>query len=228
MWKAIVFKELREQGWVGALGAAACAYFVAGLMGVRAFMIAPATPDEVPFLSGGILGTLIFVSTCFTITLGLRQSLSESVRGTWLFLLHRPIDRRLILVAKLVVGGGMYLLCGAAMILVYSWWAATAGTHPSPFRWSMTLDAWRALLSMVPIYLAAFLSGFRPARWFGSRLLPLVGTASLLLFLQTPVDTWLQVWLNWRWWYWGPAAMVLLCAVLVALILDVARTRDFS
>jgi len=228
MWKAIVFKELREQGWAAALGAAAYAYFLAGQMGVRQFMMMSASADEVPFLSSGILSTLVFVSLCFTITLGLRQSLSESVRGTWLFLLHRPIDRRLILGAKLAVGAGLYLLCGAAMILVYSWWAATAGTHRSPFRWSMTLDTWRALLSMVPIYLAAFLSGIRPARWFGSRLLPLVGTGTLVLFLQTAGDSWLQWWLNWRWWYWGPAAMALLSAVLVALILDVARKRDFS
>ena len=39
----------------------------------------------------------------------------------------------------------------------------------------MTVPAFQIWLLMPLVYLGAFASGIRPARWFGSRLLPLVG-----------------------------------------------------
>ena len=38
----------------------------------------------------------------------------------------------------------------------------------------MTAWAWQLWLCMPLVYLGAFLSGIRPARWFGTRLMPLV------------------------------------------------------
>jgi hypothetical protein len=47
----------------------------------------------------------------------------------------------------------------------------------------MTLPTWQALIAVTMLYLAAFLCGLRPSRWFGSRLLPLVaiGLAAWIL-----------------------------------------------
>ena len=81
-------------------------------------------------------------------------------------------------------GAGLYLAFSAVPILVYAWWAATPGTHAGPFEWSMTLPAWQLWLSITAIYLAAFLVGMRPARWIGSRLLPLVAVGLFVLLLQ--------------------------------------------
>ena len=50
----------------------------------------------------------------------------------------------------------------------------------SPFRWSWTLPTWMVIGIMLPVYVGAFPSGLRPARWFGTRLFPPV-TPFLLL-----------------------------------------------
>jgi hypothetical protein len=218
MWKAIVSKELRETFWIAGLGLAAYLYVVAENAGIQ--LLPPARiyrTWSMPFVSDSFMGGFVVISLGLTIALGLRQTLSESVRGTWLFLLHRPIDRRIVIGLKLAVGAGLYLAGAAVPILIYAWWAATPGTHASPFCWSMTLDAWRAWFTLSAMYLAAFLSGLRPGRWFGSRLFPVAGTG-LLLFLQVIPQPWLlQV-----------SLAAALLVVLLLCIFHVARERDFS
>ena len=69
-------------------------------------------------------------------------------------------------------------------------------------------------------YLAAFLSGLRPARWYGTRLLPLVGLIFALFLSELLVQLFGK---------WFPVcAAVILYLVYLWLILDVARTRDYS
>jgi hypothetical protein len=81
----------------------------------------------------------------------------------------------------------------------------------------MTGFAWRLCFLMPLVYLGAFLSGLRPARWFGTRLLPLAACGLLTAFLAT---------LAW-WWPVGFPLAVLTYALLVLAICHVARTRDY-
>ncbi len=83
------------------------------------------------------------------------------------------------------------LACTLLPILIYATWAATPGTHPGPFEWSMTGLAFRVWLLMPLAYLGAFASGIRPARWFGSQLLPLASVAVPSLFVYTFPNWWL-------------------------------------
>jgi hypothetical protein len=98
----------------------------------------------------------------------------------------------------------------------YAVWAATSGTHASPFAWSMTIPVWLTWLAVGLVYLGAFLSGIRPAAWWGTRLMPLTGACALALLAAT-----LPVWA-------GLTASLMAGAALVALILFVAETRDFA
>jgi hypothetical protein len=100
---------------------------------------------------------------------------------------------------------------------LYSWWAATPGHHPSPFAWSMATPAWVLTFLMPLLYLGAFLSGLRPARWFGTRLLPLAGSVGYVVLLDTL-----------PWWSFGFPLAVVLYGLLVANICYVARARDFA
>ena len=101
--------------------------------------------------------------------------------------------------------------------VLYAWWAAVPGHHPSPFEWSMTGRAWRLVFLMPLLYLGAFLSGLRPARWFGTRLLPLVAAAVFLLLLNIL-----------PWWLLSFLLAVLLYGMLAANVCYVARTRDYA
>ena len=158
------------------------------------------------------------IAAALAIGLGFRQSVSESTHGTYLFLLHRPKSRLELIGTKLLTGTLVFLASMAAPLLIYAFWAATPGTHASPFEWSMTVPAWKAWYAFTIFYLAAFLSGIRPARWYGSRLFPLLALA--------PAALPLALFPGWRW--AEPGVVVLIDAIVIYAILYVAQERDYS
>jgi hypothetical protein len=218
--KALALKELREIAGIAAAALAGYLALVVSLMGAKVFHWVPGMPSGtsgVPFSRGEFANFFTWVSVVFAVALGFRQSAWESAKGTFLFLLHRPVSRRAIFLTKLAIGVGILLVCASLPIVLYGWWAAVPGHHPSPFAWSMTGPAWQQAFLMPLLYLGAFLSGLRPARWFGTRLLPLVGSAGLVVLLR-----------NLPWWSVGFPLGVLLYGLLVANICFVARVRDYA
>jgi hypothetical protein len=218
--KALALKELREVGGIALAALGAYLALVVNLMGAKVFdwvPVIPAGTREVPFTGLGFLLFFTFVSVLFALALGFRQSAWESARGTYPFLLHRPAGRTAIFLTKLATGAAVLLACAAVPIVLYAWWAAVPGHHAGPFSWSMTGDAWQLTFLMPLLYLGAFLSGLRPARWLGTRLLPLVAVVLFLLLLD-----WLP------WWSAGFPLALALYGLLVASICFVARVRDYA
>lgn len=218
MYRAIVYKEFRENVGLGLLALIAFLLLIVSMTGIDVLPWLLGRVGSIPFVMDGFLDRFGWIAGLLAAGLALRQTLMESVRGTWLFLFHRPIDRRRLIAVKMLVGLAIYLVVSAVPILVYGWWAATPGTHASPFYWSMTLPVWQLWLSLTAGYFAAFLTGVRPGRWFGSRLWPLVMAGFCVFLLQAPVFSWgLRL-----------AGLIVVDAVLVACILFVVQTRDFS
>jgi hypothetical protein len=219
--RALLRKELREVLGIAVAALAGYLALVASLMGARVFDWIPGMPhgtNEVPFIGNEFTPFFTFVSVLLAVTLGFRQSAWESGRGTYLFLLHRPLRRESIFLLKLAVGLGVFLGCTSLPILVYASWATGPSRHPSPFAWSMTEPAWQLVLSLPLLYLGAFLSGLRPARWFGTRLLPLF--ASVIFVVLVNVVPW--------WWPLGVLLTLLLYGVLAAIICYMGRVRDYA
>ncbi len=190
MLKALLLKELRESAWIALVLLVADLALVADNAGYNVLPFLELCGDEgrdVPFVDGNFLG-FFMVSAALAVALGLGQTVVESRRGTWLFLLHRPLGMRRVIAAKLAVGGGLYLLCGAVAIFSYAAWALMPGKHASPFLWWMTASPWEAWGVIVIVYLAAFLAGMRTARWFGTRLLPLAAGGVLALLADVLPD----------------------------------------
>ena len=223
MLKTLAQKELRETGLIVLAALVVYAYLAGTAMGfdlMPYFYLLPFYPDErvIPFVGGEFSGMFVLVSAGFAIALGFRQSLGESVRDTFVLLLHRPVRWERLIAVKLLTGAALYLACAALPILAYAWWAATPRTHASPFSWSMTLPAWQAWVSLTAVYLGAFLSGIRPGRWIGTRLWPLAAAGGLAWRIQALPC----------WWVLGLGALVFMNVVLTANILFVARNRDYS
>jgi hypothetical protein len=219
--KALALKELREVFGIAAAALGAYLALTANVMGAKVFdwvPIMPRGPEPVPFAGGGFADFFALVSFAFALALGFRQSAWESARGTYLFLLHRPLGRGRIFLTKLAVGAGVLLACGGVPVVVYAAWAALPGHHAGPFAWSMTGPVWRLLFLMPLVYLGAFLSGLRPARWYGTRLLPLAAAVLLLVALSAMP----------HWWRLGLPAALVLAGLLVANICYVARVRDYA
>jgi hypothetical protein len=214
-----MLKELRETAWIALVALVAQLAFVANDIGYPILPTGRANSGEaIPFLDSDFLSHFCLVSIALAVALGIRQTVFEANRGTWLFLLQRPISLRRVILAKLLVGGGLYLLCGSFAILSYAAWAAMPGKHASPFYWWMTGDSWMALWLIAIIYLGAVLTGIRPARWFGTRLLPVVASGVFAAVL-IPSMFWPML---------GIVALVLVAAGFVSLIDFTVGSRDFS
>ena len=160
---------------------------------------------------------LITIAIISAIVIGLNQTLMESWRQTSLFLLHRPMPRSQIFLCKLAAGGLILLGTSALPLLIYCLWAATPGTHASPFFWSMTEPWWHSVLVAFACYLGAFLTGIRPANWIGSRTWPLIAATGMALGLKL-APVWTAV---------VYAGLVALIACLVISILNTTRHREY-
>lgn len=218
--KALAWKELREILGIAVVALGSYLALTVSLMGCMVFYWVPGMPTQpeaVPFTSGDFMGGFTLISLVFAVALGFRQSAVEASRGTYLFLLHRPLRREAIFLVKLAIGASVLLIGASVPIVLYGCWAAALGTHAGPFEWSMTGSAWSLALQMPLVYLGAFLSGLRPARWFGTRLLPLA--ASLLVLLLLSLSEWRLL-----------ASLLGLgaAAALVGNICSVARMRDYA
>ena len=219
MVRAMIWKELRETIGILLLALVAFLVIVTRQMG---FEYLPWSRGyeifiPIPFIDTDFIAFFGWTAVILAIALGLRQSLGEAVHGTYPFLWHRPASRRWLLGMKLAVGSAAYLICTAIPILIYALWAATPGTHPNPFQWSMTINFWTLWFWLLLLYFAAFLSGIRPGRWPGTRLLPLVGTAALFfMFIVSG--------------YFSFASFLVILiadAATLASIFHVTRQRDF-
>jgi ABC-type transport system involved in multi-copper enzyme maturation permease subunit len=222
----IVRKELRETWLFAVLAVGFYLIYLCQLTGKWSTILAHTVwwvpgmnvePPDVPFVQDNFSTMLFFIGAALAITLGFRQSAWEPFQGTALYLLHLPLYRRTIFLTKLLTGIGLLLGCTLLPILIYASWAAMPGTHPGPFEWSMTRPAFQVWLLMPLVYLGAFASGIRPARWFGSRLLPLFSVAFTCTVLT----------LISRWWLVAFPLFVLVAAAYVSDILWEAEKRDY-
>ncbi|MDR3633484.1 MAG: ABC transporter permease subunit [Isosphaeraceae bacterium] len=218
---ALVRKELRETLAFAVLALAFYLAYLSNLTGKGGPLLRPLVglvpgmnvkPSDIPFIQDNFTTMLFFIGGVLAIALGFRQSAWEPSQGTALYLLHLPLPRRTIVATKLLTGIGLLLVCTLLPILIYATWAALPQTHAGPFEWTMTGDAFRVWLLLPLVYLGAFASGIRPARWFGSRLLPLASVAIPAMFSYVVGPWWLIV----------PVA-----AVFVSVILWETATRDF-
>jgi ABC-type transport system involved in multi-copper enzyme maturation permease subunit len=218
MIKTLAIKELRE---IRGLSVVALILFLIWLSvqtGIEALGSYWQAGNEVPFASDRAIILFAYVSGLFAVALGFRQSAWENGQGTYLLLLHRPIRRPIIFLTKILVGLSAYALCSLAPLVIYIWWAATPGHSPTPFAWSMTGLAWQIWYVLGLVYLGAFLSGIRPARWFGTRLLPFfTAVVSATFLIVFPL-----------WWPIGFPLSIVCYALFLANIWHVVDMRDYG
>lgn len=216
MLKALVIKELRESAGIIALAIMAMIYALAELTGTRLMPWQGRGVYSFPFVYDSLT---FYLSVCvggLAIALGLKQTAWEERQGTFYFLLHRPVSRGRVFASKLAVGLVFVIGLSALFLLIYAWWAARPGDVLAPFEWSMTIPAWQSWVTMPLIYLGAFLSGIRPARWWGTRLAPLVAAIlGKVVAAEMP-------------WFWLTLVLTIVFSVPLCIsIFDYMRRRDY-
>lgn len=184
MSQALLIKELRESAGLLAVAVLACGCFLATLTGFPTLPWQSGQVASLPFVTDGLSFALWLVGGALAILLGLKQTAWEAGFGTYAFLLHRPVPRWKVFALKIAFGVAALLLITGLFILAYAAWAATPGVHAAPFFWTMTLPAWKLWFALPLLYLGAFFSGIRPARWFGTKLAPLAASAVVAVLLS--------------------------------------------
>ncbi len=122
------------------------------------------------------MGRLVYASiiaALFGAVLGYMQVRPESQGDKRALLLHRPLSRSRIFLAKALAGAGVYLV---ALGIPFAWvvtLAATPGNVAEPFRWPMVLPWLADVLTGLVYYFAGMLTAQTEGRWYGSRCLGL-------------------------------------------------------
>jgi hypothetical protein len=173
---------------------------------------------QIPLISEPSRVLFGIVAAAAGLILGLWQTWSETIRGTWGYLLHRPISRRVIIGHKLVTGLAVLVLAMALPLAVLFWWALSPGHHIVGLEWRMGADIRAAAFAGTMGYLSAFLSGIRSARWYGSRYLVL-GLGAVAIF---------ATWATGTLWGWAGWLTLGIDGLLVTAILQAAEERNFS
>jgi len=101
--------------------------------------------------------------------LGCLQILPELKRDQWAALLHRPLDRWKILLAKAAVGVLLYALATLLPLAACVIHVATPGNFPSPFVPGMVLPALSDWCVGLCFYALALLICLQSGRWWGLR-----------------------------------------------------------
>ena len=183
--------------------------------------------NTIPFVNDALCFWISIISGAVAIAVGFWQTTWESGRGTFQFLLHRPVNRGAIIGTKLLLGGLLCMAMALAPVFSFALWAATPGTHASPFFWSMTTSSWRFSAIVPLVYLGAFISGCALRGGSQAEFFPLFGAiliASLLLTAASTVNASSLV-VGWLILLVGVMAMG---AILYCRILRQCRSGQFS
>jgi ABC-2 family transporter protein len=198
--RALIAKELREHLVLAGIGLAA---------GLGLALLTGTGPAQsgvsMPIGSESYLKQLAVVSYVVAAGLGFLLSWKEELRGTWTFLLHRPVSRGQVLAGKLLAGMALYMLATGIPFLALAAWSAVPGSYPAPWSSDYVRAGAILLAGGLPVLVGAFSAGASQARWYTTRFTPVLA-AGLLIFLGKQATSWL-----------GEAGVLLGATVLLAL-----------
>ena len=98
----------------------------------------------------------------------------DSARG---YLLHRRLSGKQIFQAKFVVGAGLYAAAVFVPLIVAAIYLEWIGPERLPTSWLQTVPAFAVGFYCFSFYFGTSMVLCRPARWFGTRLVPIAAPA---------------------------------------------------
>jgi hypothetical protein len=188
MMKALVFKEIRENLKLGALG---LVVYAALLLAEYCQYVARPARLYQPLAGWDLPWTTLWFCGIFGAVLGWLQIFNERRPDLWAFLLHRPMTRTEIFLGKTLAGFVLYAAVVGLPLACFIIWALWPGHVAAPFELRMLRPLAVCILAGVPCYFAGMVVGVRQARWYGSRTLGL-GLAFLVCVLMPLTPAWWQ------------------------------------
>ena len=185
--KTLVFKEIRENVKLAVLGL--IIYTLVLLVLYRDYVASPTNMSQPLADSSLVFGTAWFCGI-FGAVLGWLQVHNERRPDLWAFLIHRPMTRSGIFLAKVMAGLGLYALVVGLPLLGFIVWARLPGHVAAPFEPAMLWPVAMYVLGGVLYYFAGMLSDLRQVRWYGSRVLGLGAAIVVSPLLAMSPELW--------------------------------------
>ncbi|HOK65686.1 MAG TPA: hypothetical protein PK054_07750 [Anaerohalosphaeraceae bacterium] len=129
---------------------------------------------------------LLFLSLCLGAAFSIRQFWFPSFTRTWTFLLHRNITRTAVFFVKItaaVLGFALSLLSLWTLLFLYSVFAVDYSPPPMPHVW---LEGLFLISQGLVVYFASSLSSVLTAKWYTTRLFPVIFVFMSLYFCFYP------------------------------------------
>lgn len=182
-WLVMAKKELRENAKWAAMGLLALALALC----YQIYNSVWTTPSSNTLRDvwNRITQTMVLGGPLIATLLGMLQIIPEQRRDLWAFLMHRPAHRSSLFWGKVAAGLLLYAVATLVPFLGVVFWTKRPGVLTGPFVWGLTLGGLGGILAGVPFYFAGLLTGLRPARWYGSRVIPIVAAGVVALLLDS-------------------------------------------
>jgi ABC-type transport system involved in multi-copper enzyme maturation permease subunit len=129
--KTLVSKELRENVKLAVLGLIIYALLL--IVQYRDYVASPASLYH-PLAGESLLWSTVWFSSIFGAVLGWLQLHNERRPDLWAFLLHRPMTRTEIFLAKSLAGLALYAVVVGLPLLCFIIWALWPGHVAAPFE----------------------------------------------------------------------------------------------
>jgi hypothetical protein len=184
MMKTIFLKELRENAkWIAV-----------GLAIMLALTWAGA-PKSIFNYQSSLRPYLGFAGALFAILLGIAQSVWDYSDRQQGFLLHRNVSKRQVLLAKLFAGAVIYAIVVGIPLMITALYFAVMGPLYLPVR-SLQIAGPAMLVALCYFFhpITIFMI-IRSARWYGTKLLPLVLPVVACFFFYAVHDNRWQSWI---------------------------------
>ena len=166
--KALIQKELRELVKAAVLGLVILALFLlqdyhAYARAMRELALGGAGAGGYsPLAEGGLLNETFYFCAILGAVLGWLQIHNERRGDLWSFLVHRPVTRTQIFLAKIAAGAGLYVLAAGAPLAAFILWGIIPGHIAAPFEWAMLLPILARFLVGLVVRLRGHACGSAP------------------------------------------------------------------
>jgi len=164
-----------------------------------------------------VTGPLLLLSSIgLGLVLGVRQFWIPHFTRTWPFLLHRSVNRKSILAAKLTATLIAFVISLGPVWVGLYWYANRPEVFPIPQTLRVFIEGWIFIMLGLVAYLGTALSGLSTAKWYTTKIFGLVFAAFVIL------TTFSQCSLVWVF-----TVIAVSIAILLVQIFDTFLRREF-
>jgi len=137
-------------------------------------------------------GMWLFVTSIgLGLILGVRHFWMPYFTGTYPFLLHRSVDRKTILAAKLTAAAIAFVISLGVLWTVLYWYANRPELFTIPQTGRVFIEGWIFILLGLVAYLGTALSGLSTAKWYTTRVF---GLAFAIVIITVIFSQWHLTW----------------------------------